>query len=71
MTIYRRTKKTQVFQQRTTVELLRGAILNTTYGTHKKPKYFAIFTNNIWSYLLWTPVVLNATISAVAPAEVP
>ena len=31
--------------------LLRGTILNGTYGTHKKLPgiYLAIFTNNIWS----------------------
>ena len=23
----------------------------------QKPIYLAIFTNNIWSYLLWSPVV--------------
>ena len=31
--------------------LLRGTILNRTYGT-QTPTYFAIFTNNIWSYLI-------------------
>ena len=30
---------------------------NRTYGTHEKTVYFAIFTNNIWPYLLWPPVV--------------
>ena len=33
-----------------------------TYGTHKKlPVYislFSLFNNNIWSYLLWSPVIL-------------
>ena len=31
--------------------LVRGTILNGTYGTHKKLPgiYLAIFTNNIWS----------------------
>ena len=37
--------------------LLRGTIVNRTYGIHKKPVYLPIFTNNIWSYLLWSPVV--------------
>ena len=41
--------------------LLRGTILNKTYGTHKilPGIYFAIFTNYIWSYLLCSPVVLQ------------
>ena len=35
---------------------ITGAILNKTYVTHKRlPIYFAIFTNNIWSYLLAPP----------------
>ena len=38
--------------------LLRGTILNRTYGTHKKNTYFAIFTNIIWSYLLCSPVIV-------------
>ena len=35
---------------------IRGAILNKTYGT-RKPLYFAIFANNIWSYLLWSTTI--------------
>ena len=27
--------------------------------TQKKPIYFAFFTNNIWSYLLWSPVIVE------------
>ena len=38
--------------------LLRGGILNRTYGTQKKVVYFAIFTTNIRSYLQWSPVIL-------------
>ena len=39
--------------------VLRGAILNRTYGTYKKTIYFAIFTDNIWSYsLVWSPVIV-------------
>ena len=38
------------------VLLLWGTIVNRTYGTDK-PIYFLIFTNNIWSYLLWSPVI--------------
>ena len=37
--------------------LLRGTIVNRTYGTHKN-QYFPILTNNIWSYLLWSPVII-------------
>ena len=39
--------------------LLRGTILNRTYGTRKNYilRYFYIFTNNIWSYLLCSPAV--------------
>ncbi|MEP5240881.1 MAG: hypothetical protein ABJQ38_18180, partial [Flavobacteriaceae bacterium] len=32
--------------------VLRGGIVNRTYGTHKNLHIIAIFTNNIWSYLL-------------------
>ena len=36
--------------------VFRGTILNSTYGTYtQKPIYFAIFTNNIWSNLLYGP----------------
>ena len=37
----------------------RGTVLNGAYGTHKDLPgiYFAIFTNNIWSYLIWSPVI--------------
>ena len=42
--------------------LSRGTIVGRTYGTHKNlpgiPVYFAIFTNNISSHLLWSPVIL-------------
>ena len=41
--------------------LLRGTILNRTFGTDKsllRSILFAIFTNNIWPYLLWRPVIL-------------
>ena len=39
--------------------LLRGAIVNRTYGIHKNLPgiHLPIFTNNIWSYLLWSPVI--------------
>ena len=40
--------------------LLRGTIVNRTKGTDKNLPgiYLTIFTNNIWSCQLWTPVVL-------------
>ena len=38
--------------------LLRGTIVSRTYGTHKKPFIFPFFNNNIWSYLLWPPVIV-------------
>ena len=41
--------------------LLRGGILNRTYydGLHKNLPgiYLAIFTSNVRSYLLWSPVI--------------
>ena len=36
--------------------LLRGAIVCRTYGTHK---CIYIFTCNIWSYLLWPPLIVS------------
>ena len=38
--------------------LLRGAIVNTTYGTHIKPIHHIslVFAKNSWSYLRWSPV---------------
>ena len=44
--------------------LLRGAIVNRTYGRHKKPTYLPIFTDNIWSYLLWSHVIIVRTRTA-------
>ena len=35
---------------------LRGTIANRTYGLHKNRYILPIFTNNIWSYLQWSPV---------------
>ena len=42
--------------------LLRGTVVNRTYGTHKNlpGMYLPIFTNNIRSYLLWSPVIVVA-----------
>ena len=36
--------------------LLRGAIVNRTYGTHKNLYISLFFTHNIWYYLLWSTV---------------
>ena len=32
--------------------------VSRTYGTHKNLLYSPIFTINVWSYLLWAPVLL-------------
>ena len=42
--------------------LFRGTIVNRICGKHKTlPGVpLAIFTDNIWSYLLWSPVILLA-----------
>ena len=38
--------------------VLRGTIVNGTYLWYtSKPMYLTIFTDNIWSYLLWSPVI--------------
>ena len=34
------------------------ATINRTCGKHKQTIYLRIFTNNIWSYLLWPPVIM-------------
>ena len=41
--------------------LLRGTIVNRTYGTRKNLPgiYLPIFTNNIWSYLMRSPVIVE------------
>ena len=42
------------------ISLFLPTVLNRTYGTHKKPGIiFAIFTDNIWSYLLWSPEIVE------------
>ena len=38
-------------------QVLGGGIFNRTYGTQETPIYFTVFTNNITSYLLWSPVI--------------
>ena len=37
------------------VYILRGAILNKAYGTHKH------LYNHMWSYLLWSPAIVQTT----------
>ena len=39
--------------------VVRGNVVNTsrTYGTHKNLYVFLFSPNNIWSYLLWPPVI--------------
>ena len=52
---------TAVAQQDTAViPVLRGTIVNRTHGKRKKIYiYFPIFTKNIRSYLLWSPVLVE------------
>ena len=40
---------------------ITGIIVNRTYVVHKNLPgiYLPIFTHNIWSYLLWTPVIVG------------
>ena len=38
--------------------LLRGTIVNSKVVRSYLSTYFPIFTNNIWSYLLWSPVIV-------------
>ena len=35
--------------------LLRGTIVNRTYAIYKNLYILPFFSNNIWSYLLWSP----------------
>ena len=37
--------------------VLRGTIVIRTYGTHKNLCISLFFSDNIWSYLLWSPVI--------------
>ena len=49
----------QEYIYRTSKQLfLRETVVNRTYSTHKN-RYIALFLlfNNIWSYLLWSPVI--------------
>ena len=47
-----------------TITSTGGPRFNRTYGTHKKTIYLAIFTNKIWSYLLWSPVTGHKVVSS-------
>ena len=44
-----------------TPALLRGTMVNRTDGTHKNLPgiYFAICTNSVWYYLVWSPVLVG------------
>ena len=44
------------------VVLLRGTIVNRTYGTHKNLCINPFLLTNIWSCLLWSPVIVVAQI---------
>ena len=37
--------------------MVPGTIVNRTYGSHEN-LYIPIFTNHIWFYLLWSPVIV-------------
>ena len=39
--------------------LLRGTILNRTYGTHKN-LHISLFLPTIFSYLIWSPVIISS-----------
>ena len=52
------------------VVLLRGTLVNRTYGRHQKSIYFPIFSDKIWSYLLRSPVVVVLTHGAYIPGTV-
>ena len=51
--------------------VLRGTISDGTYGTHKNlpGTYFTIFTDNIWFYLLWSPVIVCVVVPVVYPGQ--
>ena len=56
------------------ITVLRGGILNRTLRITQKPIYFDIFTNNIWSCLLWSPgdivlVVTQIRLAHVSPSR--
>ena len=53
--------------QTNTRYLLRGTIVNRTYGIDKNLPgiNLTIFTNNIWSYQLWSPVIVPGTKTCV------
>ena len=38
-----------------TLAILRGTIVNRTYGVHKGLYTYVFLLDNIWSYLLWSP----------------
>ena len=44
--------------------LLRDTIVNRTCGSNKNLHIYIFCTNNIWSYLLWPPVILECVYPA-------
>ena len=48
-----------------------GGILNRTYRYTQNSIYFVIFTYNIWSYLLRSPVILSANEKSQPPPPRP
>ena len=54
--------------------LLRGTIVNRTNGTHKQLRIFFTYfyyCNNVWSYLLWSPVILIVGLVPCYPVRRP
>ena len=45
-----------------TTVVLRGAIVNRTYGAHKNMCCSHIITDNIWSDLPWPPVIVRVNV---------
>ena len=43
-----------------TLYYLRGTTINRAYGGRKKLYIWLLFTNNVWSCLLWSPPVTGA-----------
>ena len=55
------TRKICTMIYKKTIIILRGTIVNRTYGTNKNlyMSLFLLLNNNIfWSYLLWSPVIV-------------
>ena len=46
-------------------------VVNRTYGTHKNIGIHLFFANNIWSYLLLSPVIVVTPSSPTSSLEAP